>query len=315
MSLLDEPQALVAQLVEREHALAELDAAFEQASAGQGRMVLVTAEAGGGKTALIERFCAARVGSARVLRGACDALFTPRPLGPIQDVALKLGPVLTDLLIREVTPYQVAGALFEGMQRRQPTILVIEDVHWADKATLDVLRLLARRIATARVLIVLSYREEVVDAAHPLRVMLGELSPGLAVARVRLGPLTLDGVAQLAEPSGVDPERLHRVTGGNPFFVTEVLASGKHEIPPTVRDAVLARAARLTPPARRLLEAVSIMTPHAELWLVEALSGEIDVKVDECIAAGMLVSESGIVAFRHEWRAARWRSRSRQREG
>ena len=179
-------------------------------------------------------------------------------------------------------------------------MLVVEDVHWADEATLDVLRLIARRIATARVLIVLSYRDEVVDATHPLRVMLGELAPGLAVARVRLGPLTLEGVAQLAEPYGVDADRLHRVTGGNPFFVTEVLASGEHEIPATVRDAVLARAARLTPPARRLLEAVSIVTPHAELWLVEALSGEIDGRLDECIASGMLVSENGIVAFRHE---------------
>ena len=110
-------------------------------------MVLVTAEAGGGKTALIERFCAAPPGSARVLRGACDALFTPRPLGPIQDVAAEVGAVLTDLLARGATPYQIAAAMSEEL-RRQPTLLVIEDVHWADEATLDVLRLIARRIAT-----------------------------------------------------------------------------------------------------------------------------------------------------------------------
>ena len=80
--------------------------------------------------------------------------------------------------------------------------------------------------------------------------MLGELSPGLAVIRVLLAPLSPEAVADLAEPYGVDPDGLHRVTGGNPFFVTEVLASGEHEIPATVRDAVLARAARLTLAAR-----------------------------------------------------------------
>ena len=299
MSLVEDPRALAPLLVEREHALDQLEAAFEEASAGQWRMVLVTAEAGGGKTALIERFCA-RTGSARVLRGACDALFTPRPLGPIQDMAPDVGPALTDRLLREATPYQVAAAISEELQGREPTVLVIEDVHWADEATLDVLTLIARRFATARLLIVLSYREEAVDAGHPLRVMLGELSPGLPVVRVRLEPLTPDGVAELAQPYGVDPDGLHRVTGGNPFFVTEVLASGEHEIPATIRDAVLARAARLAPAARRLLEAVSIITPQAELWLVEALSGEIDARLDECVGSGMLVSENGTVAFRHE---------------
>ena len=160
-------------------------------------------------------------------------------------------------------------------------------------------RLIARRFATARLLIVLSYREEAVDAGHPLRVMLGELSPGLPVVRVRLEPLTPDGVAELAQPYGVDPDGLHRVTGGNPFFVTEVLASGEHEIPATIRDAVLARAARLAPAARRLLEAVSIVTPQAELWLVEALSGEIDAKARRVRRLGH----------------ARFRERDRRRSG
>jgi DNA-binding CsgD family transcriptional regulator len=131
-------------------------------------------------------------------------------------------------------------------------------------------------------------------------VILGELASGLALTRVGLAPLSADAVAQLAEPYGIDPGGLHRVTGGNPFFVTEVLASGGDELPATVRDAVLARAARVTPEARTVLEAVAIATPHAELWLVEALSGEIDARLDECVASGMLVSANGNVAFRHE---------------
>lgn len=294
------PHAGVDQLVERERELAVLEAAFAQASAGRGCMALVTAEAGGGKTALIEKFCTDQVDSTTVLRGACDALFTPRPLGPIQDVALDVGPALTELLLAEATPYRVASALLEELGGNEPTVLVIEDVHWADEATLDVLRLIARRIATARVLIVLSYRDETVDARHPVRVMLGELASGLAVQRVPLAPLSRDAVAELAGLYEIDPDGLHGVTGGNPFFVTEVIESGGEQLPATVRDAVLARAARLTPAARSVLEAVSIATPHAELWLVEALSGEIDARLDECLASGMLVSADGSVAFRHE---------------
>jgi DNA-binding CsgD family transcriptional regulator/tetratricopeptide (TPR) repeat protein len=300
MSLLGDPHAGVSRLVEREHELAALEAAFEQASAGRGRMALVTAEAGGGKTALIERFCADRSSPTRVLRGVCDALFTPRPLGPIYDFAADAGPELTERVLGEAIAYEVAAALIAELCRNEPTVLVIEDVHWADEATLDVLRLTARRIEPARVLIVLSYRDEAVDASHPVRVMLGEVASGLALTRIGLAPLSPDAVAQLAEPYGLEADALYRITAGNPFFVTEVLASGGAEIPATVRDAVLARAAGVTPAARGVLEAVAIATPHAELWLVEALSGEIDERLDECIASGMLVSADGGVNFRHE---------------
>jgi DNA-binding CsgD family transcriptional regulator len=130
--------------------------------------------------------------------------------------------------------------------------------------------------------------------------MLGEVASGRSLTRLRLAPFSPHAVAQLAEPYGVDADELSRVTDGNPFFVTEVLASGGADIPPTVRDAVLARAARLTPPARNVLEAIAVATPHAELWLVEAISGEIDARLDECIASGMLVFANGAVTFRHE---------------
>ena len=288
-------------LVERERELGLLEAAFEEARAGRGRVALVTAEAGGGKTALIERFCAERAGAARVLRGACDALFTPRPLGPIHDFAADVGPELAERLLGEAIPYQVAAALIEELRRHGPTVLVVEDVHWADEATLDVLRLLARRIEADRVLVVLSYRDDALDASHPVRVMLGEVASGLTLTRVAVAPLSEEAVAQLAEPYGIDADELYRVTGGNPFFVTEVLASGDGSIPSTVRDAVLSRAARLTFGARALLEAVAIAPPQMELWLLEALAGEHAAALEECLGSGMLVeAAAGTVAFRHE---------------
>jgi len=188
----------VAELVERDRELALLEAAFDEATTGRGRVALVTAQAGGGKTALIDSFCTACTGRARVLRGACDALFTPRPLGPIHDFVANLGAELEQTLRGEAVPYQVAAALIDDLHHNAPTALVVEDVHWADEATLDVLRLLARRIAGERALIVLSYRDDSLDARHPLRVMLGEVASGLALTRVPLAPLSLEAVAQLA---------------------------------------------------------------------------------------------------------------------
>jgi DNA-binding CsgD family transcriptional regulator/tetratricopeptide (TPR) repeat protein len=289
-------------LVEREQELAALEAALTEASAGRARVVLVTAEAGGGKTALIDRFCADRIGSTRVLRGACDALFTPRPLGPIQDFAADVGPELESRLLGEAIPYEVAASLIDELRRRTPTVLVVEDIHWADAATQDVLRLVLRRTAAERVLIVLSYRDEALDARHPVRVMLGELATALSFTRMPLASLSPEAVAQIADPYDVEPLDLHRVTAGNPFFVTEVLASGRSEaIPATVRDAVLARAARLSTDARALLGAIAIAPPHVELWLLDALAREHVSALEECLSSGMLVQPAaGAIAFRHE---------------
>ena len=301
MSMLGTSHRHVAELVERDRELALLEDAFDEATTGRGRVALVTAEAGGGKTTLIDSFCTARTGGARVLRGACDALFTPRPLGPIHDFAANLGAELEQTLRGEAVPYQVAAALIADLHHNAPTVLVVEDVHWADEATLDVLRLLARRIAGERALIVLTYRDDSLDARHPLRVMLGEVASGLALTRVPLAPLSLQAVAQLAEPYGVDAGELYRVTGGNPFFVTEVCASGNGGIPATVRDSVLARASRLSSEARTLLDAVAIVPPQVELWLLEMLAGAYLTALQECLSSGMLIeAAAGSVAFRHE---------------
>lgn len=286
-------------LVEREDELATLEAAFAEVSARRGRVALVTAEAGGGKTALIERFCAGRARSTKVLRGACDALVTPRPLGPIHDFAAEVGPDFVNRLVGDAAPYEVAGALIEEL-RRHETVLVVEDLHWSDEATLDVLRLLARRIGTGRVLLVLSYRDEALGPRHPVRVMLGELASGLAPVRLELAPLSSEAVAQLARPYDVDARDLYRLTAGNPFFVTEVLASGTDTMPSTVRDAVLARAARLTESARALIDAVAIVPPSVEPWLLEELAGEHVSGLRQAFSSGMLIERQGAIEFRHE---------------
>jgi predicted ATPase len=182
--------------------------------------------------------------------------------------------------------------------KRAPAIVVFEDVHWADQATLDVLGLLGRRIESFPVLLVATYRDEL-DRGHPLRAVLGEL-PGGGARRLKLLPLSSSAVATLAERSGVDAERLYRQTAGNPFFVTEVLASGGEEMPQSVRDAVLAHASRLSSAAMTLLEAVAIAPLQCELWLLEALAGKELGRLEECLASGMLEAQTHGLAFRHE---------------
>jgi DNA-binding CsgD family transcriptional regulator len=287
------------ELLERSDQLSELDELLDRALAGRGCLVFLGGEAGAGKTALLRQFSDQRRASARVLWGACDGLLTPGPLGPLFEIADETGGELDELVRSGSRPHQIASVLADELTRR-PTLLVLEDMHWADEATLDVLRLLGRRVHALRALTVASYRDDQLERTHPLRLLVGELASEGAVARLEVPPLSADAVMKLAEGRGIDGGDLYRKTNGNPFFVTEVLAAGADRAPDTVRDAVIARSARLSEPARRLTEAVSILHPSAEFRLLEAIATDTVDRTEECLASGMLVSTPEGVAFRHE---------------
>ncbi len=288
-------------LLERDDARSLLAQSLEDvARTGRGRLVSVTGEAGVGKTSLLRRFCADRRDDGRVLWGACDPLFTPRPLGPLVDVAETIGGELLHVVEEGAKPQAVAAALIRELKVRGPTVLVLEDLHWADEATLDVIALLGRKIETVHGLAVLTYRDDELDRRHPLRIVLGAFARARALGRIDLAPLSRDALSRLAGPHGVDADELYRRTAGNPFFATEALAAGDAEVPATVREAVLARAASLSPQAEDLLGAVAVAPPHVPLWLLEALTeGEVD-PLDECLTSGMLVHSVDGLAFRHE---------------
>jgi DNA-binding CsgD family transcriptional regulator/tetratricopeptide (TPR) repeat protein len=289
------------ELLERERELAVLAEALAAVDAGEGgALVLVHGEAGVGKTTLLSDFAQEHAERARLLWGGCEALFTPRPLGPFLDVADEAGGELRDLVAAGALPHDIASALARELHDHSTTILVLEDLHWADEATLDVLRLLGRRVERLGALVVATYRSDELTRTHPLRVVLGDLASALRVIRLQLEPLSPEAVAELARPYGVDAEDLYAKTGGNPFFVTEALAGDRAAVPATVRDAVLARAARLELRARDLLDAVAVVPPRCELWLLEAIAGEAAATLDECVVSGMLRVEHHAVSFRHE---------------
>ena len=220
------------ELLERAGQLAVLKEALASVGrGGRGAVVVVCGEAGVGKTALLRSFCDETARPEAVLWGTCDPLFTPRPFGPLFAIAEGTGGGLGAALAQGAVPQQVALALARELRSPRPTVLVLEDLHWADEATLDVFTLLVRRAEATPALVVGTYRDDALDNAHPLRRVVGELATTAPVRRLKLSPLSPGAVGQLAAPHGIDGRDLFEKTGGNPFFVVEVLAGGSEEIP------------------------------------------------------------------------------------
>jgi DNA-binding CsgD family transcriptional regulator/tetratricopeptide (TPR) repeat protein len=227
-------------------------------------------------------------------------------LGPLLDMARQAQGAMRELTRNGVDRERLFLGVLDELSRVSPsTLAVFEDLHWADEATLDLLKFLVRRIGTTHGLLVLTFRDDEVDAAHPLRRLLGDLPAG-STRRLKLPPLSESAVARLATAAGRRAGDLHSVTGGNPFYVTEVLATDGGGVPPSVRDAVLARAARLAPAAGAVLDVVSVVPGRTERWLLDSLHGEPARGVQEGVRAGILRATREAVAFRHELARRAW---------
>jgi len=288
----------MAALLERDAELVELEAAVAALADGRGQLVLVGGEAGVGKTSLVGEL-RRRVGArATFVFGACEPLSVPVPLAPLREIAEAAG----DAGLDDLWPgdrLRLARGLLSALAARAPAVAVIEDAHWADPATLDVVRLLARRLEAAPVALVVTYRDDEADANPVLRQLLGDPVTRASVLRLRLRPLSEAGVRELAEPSGVDAARLARVTGGNPFLVVESIAAGG-ALPASVRDAVLARASRLSTAARHVVAAAAVIGQRVDPELLEAVAPRSGAAVEEALAGGVLVAGGRMLGFRHE---------------
>lgn len=287
-----------ANLLEREEPRARLEAALAAARRGEGRLVALEGEAGIGKTSLALSFADAHAKDARVHVGGCEHLTTPEPLGPLRDIA-------RDSHGR----FSLAGggqlATFEGLLRlltsgRGPALLVIEDIHWADDATLDLLRYLARRVRAQPVLVLVTFRHDEAAGQARLAALFADLARD-SCERLELRPLSLEAVLALARPAGHVGRDVYDLTGGNPFHVTEYLATGAAGVPRRVQDATLARAAALSPRARRVLDCASIFPRQIDEPTLRAIARDPDLAgAEECLRSGMLVARGGALAFRHE---------------
>ena len=279
-------------LLEREAELAALDAALVSAGTGRGTVCLLVGEAGIGKTALVRAF--ASVAGVPVHLGSCEPLAVPAPLGPLYDIAQTLG----DPIVEMPDPAAVARALLAALAARGPVVVVVEDCHWADGATLDVLRVTARRIEGVPAVLLVTYRDDGADD-DPIRVFAGDVATIANVVRLEPRRLSADAVGALAVEAGLDPGRLLQSTGGNPFLVAESLAA-PDRLPPTVRDAVLARARRLSMPARGALDIAAVLGANVDPALLARISAVEPAALEECIASGILVAEKRQLQFRHE---------------
>jgi DNA-binding CsgD family transcriptional regulator len=287
------------ELLERDSILNEMHRLLRQARAGQGSLLLLAGEAGIGKTMLLRRFGELARSIATLWLGQCDALSTPRPLGPLLEIA-QADSQLRRLYIEDAPRDSLFRTVLGRLSGKpRPVLMAIEDAHWADEATLDFVRYLGRRIETTHALVIVTYRDDDVGSRHPLRQVLGDLAATKAVHRLTVAPLSPAAVAAMCGGNGIDPDELYARTRGNPFFVTSVLAAGG-EIPPTVRDAILARTSRLSTSAWDVLEAAAVIGPTIETGLLNQVAGLAFEGLDACLECGILEHHGQVLTFRHE---------------
>jgi DNA-binding CsgD family transcriptional regulator/tetratricopeptide (TPR) repeat protein len=295
-------------LLERETQLCAVGGYLAEAAAGHGRMVFVAGEAGIGKTMFVGRVIADAGRAARVAAGACDGSSTPAPLGPLVEMLPQLP---ADIWPPDATRQDVFARLVTTLReprQREPYLLVIEDAHWADEATLDLIRHVSRRVHACHALVLVTYRPEDTTPGHPLRIVLGDAATATGTRRLDLPALSRAAVRTLAEQhtqshpeaAATDVEHLYRVTGGNAFFVTEALSAGAAELPTTVRDAVLSRTARLSRRAQQVMDLVALAGARAEMPLLETILADGLAAIDEPLEHGLLLMSRDEVYFRHE---------------
>jgi DNA-binding CsgD family transcriptional regulator len=287
------------ELIERAGVLNLLQNQLNHVSEGEGLCVFVSGEAGIGKTSLVKAFCKQQQEECVIYQGACDALFTPRPLAPVYDI---IWQVRSDLWPDTHTIEQRSELflkLFHELKNKKEKILIVfDDIHWADEATLDFIKFLARRISQLRCLFVLTYRDDEINPGHPLRNVIGALSPDV-FSRIQLQPLSKEAVHKLAGEKGYDAENVYNISGGNPFYVNEILASYSPGVPDNIKDSILAVYNRQEEGTKNAWEICSIIPEGLEINRFAKLKSSWE-GMDRCFALKIIIIKNDRVIFKHE---------------
>ena len=281
-------------LLERSDELRLLGAALR----GEGdRLLLIEGEAGFGKTELIRAAIADAPSDLDVLVGACEPLDIPAPFAPLFEVIRALPHDLAEQILHGSDGLVVYAGVLEVLRAR-PTVLVVDDAHWADSATVGLLRYLGRRIADTPSVLIIAFRPDGLAENDDAYDLIAELSS--RGSRLPLTALSIDGVRTLAAGSDLDANTVLHRTGGNPFFVVEVIRQPAAAVPTTISDAVAARLRHLPIGTQHLLETLSLCPDGLDVTVAVGLGPDAGRHIDLACDRRLLLLDSDRVRFRHE---------------
>ncbi len=219
-------------------------------------------------------------------------------MGSLRCIAAQLNDGLLKLLNNQTERAAIFIRFLKELQGISiPNILIIEDIHWADESTLDLIKYLGRRANRINSLFLITYRDDELSPRHPLRFVLGDIA-SKSLKKFKLSSLTEKTVNKLANLHGI--KNLFQITSGNPFLINELINNKNEIIPSAIKDSILTRISRLTDDARDLAELVSIIPSRAEKWILNEITQNKLKKLDECLNAGILKTEAEFISFKHE---------------
>jgi DNA-binding CsgD family transcriptional regulator len=287
-------------LIERDGFLELLQTQFKNVASGEGHCVFVSGEAGIGKTSFVKAFCKEHKNDCNIYQGACDALFTPRPLAPLYDIIWQVNNKLwPDSHTIEKRTELFAAFFHELSDQNQKTIIVFEDIHWADEATLDFIKFFARRITQLPCLFILTFRDDESTFHSSVRNVLAQLSPD-SVMRLHLTPLSREAVTNMAIARGYNGEDVFAISGGTPFYVNEILASYSPGVPENIKNAILDVYDRQEEGTKHAWQICSVIPEGLEINRFAKLKSSSDEGMDHCFALKIIIVKNDRIIFKHE---------------